>query len=142
MLHQLVYISSATKAFEEPELERLLVKGRRRNEQDGVTGVLLHDDCFSFLQVLEGASETLARTLARIRRDTRHAGLSVVQDVEVAERDFGSCDMALRHVSRKDLSRMAATRKLDQVFIRRLAAQISQPAAQVFVTQFGAQALR
>lgn len=141
MLHQLVYISSATKTFEQHELERLLATARRRNEQNGVTGVLLHDD-FSFLQVLEGAPEVLARTLARIRRDPRHTGLIVVQDVAVAERDFGAWDMASCHVQRNDLRQVAAARKLDQGFIRDLAAQISQPVAQIFVTQFGVQALR
>ena len=141
MLHQLVYISSATKRFEPAELERLLGKARRRNDQDGLTGVLLHDD-FSFLQVLEGASETIARTLARIQRDPRHTGLTVVQNQAVEQRDFGAWDMAWREVQRDDLRHVAALRKLDKGFLRDLAVQLSQPVAQIFVTQFGVQALR
>ncbi len=140
MLRQLVYISSATSPFSDVELDRLLAAARTNNARAGITGVLLYDDQ-SFLHILEGTRDDVERTLARIARDRRHAGLTVVQDAVVAERDFSAWDMAYRYVARDD-SRMAiAPRLLDRTFIRTLAAQVTQPAAQVFVDQFG-QAMR
>ncbi len=141
MLHQVVYISSATKAFEQDELERLLEKARKRNTQDGVTGMLLHDD-FSFLQVLEGAPETIQRTLARIQRDSRHAGLTVVQDQPIVQRDFSDWSMAYGRCANVDFDRMRGARRLDPDFMRALVAKISQPVSKIFVRQFGAQANR
>jgi len=140
-LHQVVYISSATKAFEQDELERLLEKARKRNTQDGVTGMLLHDD-FSFLQVLEGAPETIQRTLARIRRDPRHTGLTVVQDQPVMRRDFSDWSMAYGRGMNMDFDRIRGARKLDPDFMQSLVAKISQPVSKVFIQQFGEQANR
>lgn len=140
MLRQLVYISSATRPFNETELERLLVAARANNARNGITGILLYNDQ-SFLQILEGTRDDVERTIARIMRDPRHASVTVVQDEAIAERDFSAWDMAYRYVSGDAGHIEITSRRLDRTFIRTLAAQISQPVAQVFVGQFG-QAMR
>jgi len=140
MLRQLVYISSATRPFNEVELERLLVAVRAKNAQNGITGILLYNDQ-SFLQILEGTRDDVERTLARILRDPRHAGVTVVQDEVVVERDFSAWDMAYHYVRSDDAHVEISPRRLDRALIRTLAGQVSQPAAQVFVGQFG-QAMR
>jgi hypothetical protein len=136
MLRQLVYISSATRPFSEQELQGLLQVARANNARNGITGILLYDD-LSFLQILEGTRDDVERTLARVMRDPRHVGLTVVQDEAVAERDFNAWDMAYRHVPRDDGDLAITPRKLDRALVRALAGQVSQPAAQVFVDQFG-----
>jgi Sensors of blue-light using FAD len=136
MLRQLVYISSATSPFSDAELERLLGAARSNNARNGISGVLLYDDQ-SFLQILEGVRDDVDRVLTRIGRDRRHAGLTVVQDEAIAERDFSGWDMAYRYVPANDTAVAISPRRLDRTFIRKLASQVSQPAAQVFVDQFG-----
>jgi FAD-dependent sensor of blue light len=141
MLQQVVYISAATKVFEADDLERLLAKARRRNEQSGVTGVLLYDND-SFLQVLEGAPADLERTLARIRRDPRHTGFTVVQDQRIERRDFGDWSMAYSAAQSGELNHLRQGRRLDRDFVGSLVTRISQPVAKVFVRQFGDHAQR
>jgi len=136
MLRQLVYISSATRPFEDRELDQLLVAARANNARSGITGVLLYDDQ-SFLQILEGTRDDVERTLARITRDPRHTSLTVVQDEAVAERDFSAWDMAYRYVRGEDTHVAISPRRLDRAFIRTLAAKVTRPVAQVFVGQFG-----
>ena len=52
-MHQLVYVSAASWAMSNAELNEILDVSRRNNRQSGVTGMLLHLDR-GFLQVLEG----------------------------------------------------------------------------------------
>lgn len=136
MLVQVVYISSATKAFEPSELDRLLEGARRRNERSGVTGVLLHDD-YSFLQVLEGTPEAVRRTVERIKRDPRHGGMTVVQDQPITERDFSDWSMAYDRRDITELDRMRGARKLEPGLLRSIAASLSQPVSRTFVQCFG-----
>lgn len=136
MLVQVVYISSATKVFEAGELDRLLEGARRRNERSGVTGVLLYDD-YSFLQVLEGTPDAVQRTVERIKRDPRHAGMTVVQDQPIAERDFCDWSMAFDRRDISELDRMRGARKLEPGLLRSIAASLSQPVSRTFVQRFG-----
>ena len=136
MMHQVVYISSANKAFEEPELEALLQAARRNNGRSGVTGILLYDD-YSFLQVLEGAEQDVQRTVARIQRDPRHSGMTVVQDQAIVDRDFSDWSMAYAQADSADFDRLRQARKLDRDFMRSLSDQISQVVGKTFVRCFG-----
>lgn len=58
---QIVYASSATKAFSKAELVELLTQVRAKNSRLGVTGMLLYKDG-NFLQVIEG-EEAIIRGL-------------------------------------------------------------------------------
>lgn len=136
MLAQVVYISSATKTFEQDELELLLERARRRNDQCGVSGVLLFDD-FSFLQVLEGIPGDVGRIIDRIRRDPRHVGMTIVQDQSISERDFGDWSMAFARAGDGVVDRMRGARKLEPGLIRSIAAGLSLPASSTFVRRFG-----
>ena len=40
--HEIVYVSSATRPFQEAELQDLLLKARENNARLGVTGMLLY----------------------------------------------------------------------------------------------------
>lgn len=55
--------------------EQILVKARRRNAAEGLTGFLHHEEGF-FFQWLEGPEDSLARVGAIIEADRRHSALT------------------------------------------------------------------
>jgi len=65
----LIYVSSAQKALRYEELDSLLTEARERNQQLGLTGVLLYLDQ-TFMQYIEGPLPiciSSTRSFARIR---------------------------------------------------------------------------
>ena len=115
-LQQIVYVSAATRAMDEPDLRDLLAEARHFNEANGVTGMLLYCDD-TFMQVLEGARTVLEPLYVRICRDRRHARVLSVRDdwdkfklwdlsvrnEEVRERSFGGWSMAFHALDRHAL---------------------------------------
>lgn len=68
--------SEMTLSLQE-ELERLVAQSRINNLRDGLRGGLIMNGN-TFFQVLEGPSNVLARTFARIERDRRHHAITVI----------------------------------------------------------------
>lgn len=95
-VHQLVYISAATRQLSQNELSDILKQARVKNAGLGVTGILVHDSG-SFLQVLEGKLERVSGVFRSIEADARHRRVVVLarQDVErpsFAEWSMGFAD--------------------------------------------------
>ena len=96
-LRRIVYGSHACEHFSEKALEQILIHARVRNEQRGITGVLLFAD-FSFLQVIEGSAEALDELLTVLRRDERHDGLLVLLDEAIETRSFPDWRMGYKRL--------------------------------------------
>jgi hypothetical protein len=79
----------------------MLVQARSLNAAAGVTGMLVFSNG-NFMQVLEGPPQGVHQTLTRIRRDTRHTGLSVLRAVETQTRHFPQWSMAFECVQLRD----------------------------------------
>lgn len=94
-LYQLIYASTANHAFTPHETRELLAHSRERNAIAGVTGILLYHD-ESFLQVLEGAKETVDALYARIERDPRHFAVTALWKGMIEHREFPEFAMAFR----------------------------------------------
>jgi hypothetical protein len=88
----LTYLSSATREFDEPELEELLATSRRNNIAAGLSGMLLYAE-EHFIQTLEGEQEVVDAAFERIRRDTRHRNVIVALREDIAERTFPDWSM-------------------------------------------------
>lgn len=89
---QLIYVSTARKVGT-TDLEDILVKSRRNNRRDGITG-LLHAKGRRFLQALEGEPAKVEAAYARIAADPRHFALVVLSRRTVTDREFGEWAMA------------------------------------------------
>ena len=101
-LYHIVYVSSASQLFEKSELLALLEKSRAKNEQLGVTGMLLYRDG-NFIAVIEG-EETVVRTLMEhIARDPRHSGVITLLHEPISEREFPDWSMAFRDLGANDV---------------------------------------
>ncbi|GAA1154816.1 BLUF domain-containing protein [Nocardioides aquiterrae] len=98
----LTYVSSATDLLDTTGLVDLLVDVRPRNEERGVTGMLLYSGG-NIIQNLEGPDDVVDATFASIERDPRHRGVLVVLREEVEERGFPDWSMGFRELGGADL---------------------------------------
>jgi Sensors of blue-light using FAD len=106
MISQIVYASSASKAFTKPDLQALLQEIRPKNAELGVTGMLLYKDG-NFMQALEGDQEVLTRVVGIIERDSRHSGFLVLLRSTSEERLFPDWSMGFRDLSDQSAAKMA-----------------------------------
>jgi Sensors of blue-light using FAD len=92
---QILYVSSNAEHPEQrqSQLVSILAQARVRNAKEHLTGCLA---CWGdwFVQVLEGAPETVDAMMARIARDTRHTDVTVRMRREVRNRSFPDWRMA------------------------------------------------
>lgn len=110
-LIQIAYASSATKHFSKEELLELLTKSRRKNQENGITGLLLYKSG-NILQILEGESDVIKRTLQRIELDTRHRGLLTIFKRNIEEREFPDWSMAFRNLNDPETDRLPGYNEL------------------------------
>nr|WP_315204279.1 BLUF domain-containing protein [uncultured Albidiferax sp.] len=108
-LLSLVYVSSARVPLDEPALERLLQSARIRNQQDGLTGVLLYHDG-NFIQYLEGPAVTVNQTYRRIARDPVHGNLIELLLEPITERSFTGWDMGFVRPTASEMLALSTAR--------------------------------
>ncbi|GAB6983548.1 BLUF domain-containing protein [Nocardioides pyridinolyticus] len=102
----LTYVSSASQVLDVPDLVDLLDAIRPRNQERGLTGMLLHSGG-NIIQTLEGPEEVVETTFAGIERDTRHHGVLVLLRDQIEERAFPDWSMDFREVGTADLQGVA-----------------------------------
>ncbi|PWW01818.1 FAD-dependent sensor of blue light [Hoeflea marina] len=94
---QLLYVSVAARAMADADFAQILETSRANNEREAITGVLLWAEG-AFVQILEGETDPVHRTLAAIRRDTRHTNLIVVIEQETEKRAFSDWSMGFKRL--------------------------------------------
>ncbi|CAN5827842.1 hypothetical protein BH11PSE8_BH11PSE8_11730 [soil metagenome] len=91
-LHAIVYVSSAVRLLGPEDIERLLVRARRRNATEGITGLLLYADG-AFMQYIEGPRARLMKVYDIITADALHTGLTLLMDEDTGAREFADWAM-------------------------------------------------
>ncbi|HMR54104.1 MAG TPA: BLUF domain-containing protein [Amaricoccus sp.] len=84
---QLVYVSTAAETLRPADLDTIAEVSRRRNEQAGLTGFLLHQGP-RFYGVLEGPTRALFARMEAIVTDPRHRRVVVLREDTITERRF------------------------------------------------------
>ncbi|OUD09272.1 hypothetical protein BVC71_11285 [Marivivens niveibacter] len=87
---RLIYVSIANADLNADDVVHILDNAKRRNEVNGLTGMLLFDEG-QFWQVLEGEALFVQRTYERICLDKRHTNittLSFEENIEPKFKDF------------------------------------------------------
>jgi hypothetical protein len=97
-LIRLIYVSTLSQGIDEQEISSILEASHRRNEIDGVTGMLLYSQG-NFLQVLEGEEPAVLATYARICQDRRHGEIVEIVREPAEVRDFPDWSMGFRNLS-------------------------------------------
>lgn len=93
----LVYVSMATRALSEEQLNHLLDRARTRNGKEGVTGVLLYSHG-NFIQYLEGPAAGIEKVYSVIKTDSQHHGIIELMREAVESREFAHWSMAFRNI--------------------------------------------
>jgi hypothetical protein len=101
VIHRLVYLSTAVGVLRADELDRIWLRARAANAAAGVTGLMLFHHGV-FLQVIEGPAAGVTSLFERIRRDRRHANLTILESGTVDERAFANSPMT--YISARNLS--------------------------------------
>jgi hypothetical protein len=104
-LIHIVYVSFANEQLSEKALEDLLTSIRKKNEKQDVTGLLLYNDG-SFIQVIEGADETIRNLFDVIKQDRRHSNVVKLLEEPIEKRAFPDWSMGYRKLSKKQSSRL------------------------------------
>lgn len=100
-INHLVYISHANKLFSCEELLHLLKIARKRNQENGITGLLLYKDG-SFMQVLEGSVNDIETVFASIKGDARHSRVRTLLYGPITSRMFNQWYMGFYNIDNLD----------------------------------------
>jgi len=91
-LLQLVYISSTRQPITESTCADVLAVSRTNNAMYGITGLLVAGQR-RFLQALEGPTDAVRSTYARIVKDPRHYACVLLSEHYLDQRQFGDWSM-------------------------------------------------
>jgi len=101
-LHLLIYLSQMRGSLSKEEIEKFVALASRKNEEKGITGVLLvlgdH-----FVQFLEGREKDISELMEVIKMDPRHEGVSVLLTQDIKQRTFTNWGMSSVALRRKEL---------------------------------------
>lgn len=86
-LHEIVYVSLASREMSQAELLTLLDEARVHNEAHGITGLLLYHG-YEFLQLLEGERADVEALFAAIHGDERHQQVYTLWEGPLLARSF------------------------------------------------------
>jgi Sensors of blue-light using FAD len=89
---QIIYASTAARAFSVRDLSGLLAGARARNRARDISGLLVYHDGV-FLEVLEGAAGDVQPLYLKIASDPRHTSCRLLLRTVVEEREFGEWSM-------------------------------------------------
>ncbi|MGM0551957.1 MAG: BLUF domain-containing protein [Bacteroidota bacterium] len=96
-LIHIVYVSFSSKPLSNQELNELLTTIRKKNSANEITGLLLYNNS-TFIQVIEGAEETLHRVFEKIRKDVRHTNVVILMEEPIQQRTFPGWYMGFQQI--------------------------------------------
>lgn len=101
-MFQLIYVSQATSSIQLDEIENILEASRANNQVEQVTGMLMYKDRL-FVQILEGEKDHVFSVYDRVKNDTRHQGVQIIEESEVPKRQFDQWIMGFKFLTQDDL---------------------------------------
>ena len=104
-IRQIVYISQATHAFAQAELDELVKVSQDNNKKYGITGAMLYLEN-SFIQVIEGEDSVVAQLLKNLYADSRHRDIRIVSDSVVPARNFQNWSMGIVQPPQEERTRV------------------------------------
>ncbi len=100
-LFQIIYISTAEPILTEDALLELLSESQKRNAAKEITGLLLLSDG-NIIQIIEGSESAAKELYAKISKDRRHRGVTLMSSKAVEHRDFPNYKMGFKRARSKD----------------------------------------
>lgn len=128
MIRQVVYVSTARAGAGDAELHGIVDKARAANGRNGLTGILAAGNGV-YLQIVEGPADAVEALLTRLRADSRHENLRILQDIEVAARNFPGRLMGLRVLAPEAPGLIAAQLRRRPMSAAEIVPALGNPAA-------------
>lgn len=90
---ELIYTSVTPKPLNIISVREILETAKRNNLRNDITGHLFYDG-HRFLQIIEGADETIYSLFNNIEADSRHQNVELLYEQEIDSRSFPDWQMA------------------------------------------------
>lgn len=103
MLVRCLYASRPAEPITQGLLDSILETSRKKNPEQGVTGLLCASENL-FVQVLEGGRDEVSELYNAIVRDGRHRQVRILLYEEITERRFGNWTMGQVNIARLNQS--------------------------------------
>jgi len=134
-MYYLIYVSSATELLEEAQLTEILKVSRKKNLEDGITGILIYMNG-SIIQLLEGEEETVNQAYNRISGDSRHTGIIKIKDGTTEDRMFPDWSMGFRSISVEEYENLVGYKNTRAYNFRKSFENISDHPAMLILNSF------
>jgi uncharacterized membrane protein (DUF373 family) len=99
---RLSYASTTTHDWTPEELLVLLTECQKNNSANNITGILLYAH-ETFFQVLEGEETAVLKVYDIIQKDKRHKDCTIIETLNIQERDFPYWSMGFEKIDVSDL---------------------------------------
>lgn len=106
------YISNQAQIFTSQDIEDLLFQIREKNKRLAITGILLLIQG-KFVQYIEGQSSEIDKVYKKIKKDTRHNELVLLDSGDIDKRQFKDWSMAYKKVRDDEIMDILGHTKLD-----------------------------
>jgi hypothetical protein len=110
-IHQLLYVSGASRPLSDDDIDQILFASRRNNPRLGITGMLLAAGD-AFIQVLEGEAAAVQGLAQR--------NFMVLVEQDAARRAFAHWDMGFKRLDRDEAGDGAIFRITEQALRERI----------------------
>lgn len=124
MLFYLIYISKA-QGLDQNDLRNVLQESIDWNKEHGITGMLLYvPGYFSnpgaarFIQVLEGTEFEVKLIFEKIKQDSRHHNVLVVNEGSIKKRHFSKWEMGFETLEMEEYRNMPSYFELEESFVK------------------------
>jgi len=93
----IVYVSSASRSFDERQLLLMLRTFQANNERANITGMLLYKGG-NFMQAIEGPKAAVQALFEKIQKDPRHTAVFKLLERPITQREFSNFYMGFQNV--------------------------------------------
>ena len=97
MLKAIFYSSRKSDDLKVSDIEDLITHSIENNSKKDITGLLIEYKA-NFLQYLEGPENAVYELYNKIKVDTRHSNVVIVQDLEIEDRIFPNWNMLFKNI--------------------------------------------
>lgn len=111
---ELVYVSRASRRYNDQELKALLEVCRANNSEKEITGLLLYDKKGTFIQALEGDESDVVNLFNKIKQDDRHSRVNCISNRPIQQRAFSDWCMGFKLIDDTSLQSTSGYSKIMQ----------------------------
>jgi len=97
MIYSLCYISTKRRDLLKSEINAIIEKSKKRNEAKGISGILIEYKNH-FIQHIEGDPVVIFELFEKIKLDSRHKNVTLLQYSPLENRLFDNWNMAHRNL--------------------------------------------